>query len=262
MTTLLQLTGGTIIRGGSPILSDLSLSVSSGQTVAVLGPNGVGKTSLAMVLAGRLRLASGKLELFGMPVGSTDIRTLRPRIGYFSDRLVADLDPLMNALDAVALGIHSGLRREWFALTQPQLREADQLLERVGLGWARHRTLSELSSGQRQRVLIARSFMGSPQLMVLDEPTSHLDLLAREETIWALEELLGDLADGRSAVIVSHHLEDLPRNVTHALLIGPKQYLYGEREKILVPELMSKIYGRRIEILDIAGRLFAVAARD
>ncbi len=256
---LVRLNDALLVRGGTQIFSDLSLTVEGGQRLAIIGPNGVGKTSLSMVLSGRLRLSKGEIELLGHDVRRTDIRTLRPKIGYFSDELAPRLGPEMTALQAVALGRYSGLRSEWFSLTPADLLEADRLLQLVELSDARDRTLESLSSGQRQRVLLARAFCGTPQLTVLDEPTSHLDLVARELMIVALERILGEHHRDGALIMVAHHLEDLPSSITHVLVLAQERHWFGPIHEVLTAQTLTEAYQHPIEVHSLAGRRIATA---
>ncbi|MGC9156002.1 MAG: ABC transporter ATP-binding protein [Ferrimicrobium sp.] len=251
-----------LVRGEASIFRDLSLTLDSGQRLAILGPNGIGKTSLAMVLAGRLRLSRGALHLLGVNVHETDIRALRPRIGYFSDELTSRLAPDMTAEEVVALGRFSGLRREWFVLDDHDRLEARHLLELVGLDDYAQRPLDSLSSGQRQRVLLARSFCGTPRLTVLDEPTSHLDLVAREQMIEALERILDQHHHNGALVMVAHHLEDLPISITHTLVMSEHGYWFGPADEVLTSATLTKAFHHPIEVHQLAGRRIATALRQ
>ncbi|WP_298208283.1 ABC transporter ATP-binding protein [Ferrimicrobium sp.] len=250
-----------LARGETTVFADLSITLEAGQRLAILGPNGIGKTSLAMVLAGRLRLSRGVLHLLGSDVHTTDIRTLRPRIGYFFDGLAMQLTPDMTAVEVVALGRHSGLRREWFVLDDHDHTEAEQLLEIVGLHGYAQRTLDSLSSGQRQRVLLARAFSGTPRLTVLDEPTSHLDLVAREEMIEALERILDHHHQDGALVMVAHHLEDLPASITHTLVMSERGYWFGTADEVLTSATLTDAFNHPIEVHTLAGRRVATALR-
>jgi iron complex transport system ATP-binding protein len=214
-----------------------------------------------MVLSGRLRLSKGTLELLGADVSTTDIRALRPKIGYFSDELISRLSPNMTALEVVALGKFSGLRSEWFKLDDNDRAEANHLLTLVGLKNYGNRQLDSLSSGQRQRVLLARAFSGTPRLTVLDEPTSHLDLVAREQLIESLERILDQHHRDGALVMVAHHLEDLPPSITHALLLSAKGHWYGSSDDVLTSEILTTAFDHPIEVHNLAGRRIATALR-
>lgn len=260
-TALIRMENAQLVRGETTVFSGLRATVHTSQRLAILGPNGIGKTSLAMVLAGRLRLSRGTLELLGIDVRNTDIRALRPKIGYFSDELITRLSPDMTALEVVALGKFSGLRSEWFKLDDDDHAEANHLLTLVGLANFGRRTLDSLSTGQRQRVMLARAFSGTPRLTVLDEPTSHLDLVAREQMIEALERILDEHHQDGALVMVAHHLEDLPPSITHALLMSESGQWYGSSDDVLTSETLTQAFDHPIEVHNLAGRRIATALR-
>ncbi|MCI2974983.1 MAG: ABC transporter ATP-binding protein [Ferrimicrobium sp.] len=256
---LIALHDAQLVRGGVTIFAHLTLTLEVGHRLAILGPNGIGKTSLAMVLAGRLRLSHGDIELLGLDVRRSDIRSLRPRIGYFSDELISRLTPDMTTREAVALGRYSGLRREWFTLSRADFEAADHLLALANLSDLGDRTLDSLSSGQRQRALLARAFSGTPRLTVLDEPTSHLDLVARELTIEALERILDQHHQHGALVMVAHHLEDLPSSITHVLILGDGKHWFGPIDEILTSRTLTQAFGHPIQVHTLAGRRIATA---
>lgn len=246
-----------LARGGRPVLENVELEIPRGAVVAVVGPNGAGKSTLAAALAGRLRPMRGELEVGGASLRHGNVREARARIGFFGDEVTRLLAPDTTAREAVALGPHGGLRTAWFALEHEELEAADQLLAHVGLVGFERARLADLSAGQRQRVLLARAFAGAPVAIVLDEPTSHLDLVGREEAIAALEGLLTSPSAPLACVIVSHHLEELPRNVTHAIVVFDGQTRMGPRSVLLDQRLMERAFGRRISVEEVEGRLLA-----
>jgi len=255
-------TNVALARGVTTVLEELNFVVPDGAIVAVIGPNGAGKSTLAAAIAGRLRPREGSLVVLGEDVRHSDLRRLRTRIGYFSDELASQVVPTTSAREVVALGPRGGLRREWFSLTDQELDAADALLGHVGLGGYGGRALQDLSAGQRQRVLLARAFAGVPELIVLDEPTSHLDIIGREEALWALEELLAAANRPRAGLIVTHHVEELPRQVSHVLLLGSGTLCFGPRSLLADPACLAAVFGRRVRVSEFEGRLVARLEHD
>ncbi len=247
----------TLYRGAAPVLEAVSFDIAEGAVVAVIGPNGAGKSTLAAALAGRLRVGSGSLDVLGTDLRRADLRRFRTRVGYFSSDLERAIAPGTTLRQAVALGPHAGLRAAWFALDDAELDAAEELLELVGLGGVTSRDLGTVSHGQRQRALLARAFAGSPEFIVLDEPTSHLDVVGREETLRALEALLTSSRAPRATVIVSHHLEELPRQVTTTLLVGNGRVIAGERSLLHDGDALAATFGRRLRVVEVEGRLVA-----
>ena len=176
----------TIERGGRTLLRDVSLAL-EGSVVALIGPNGVGKTTLLRTMAGVLAPAQGSVRLDGTAVRALDARTRAQRIA-----LVEPTEPVLAALvveDAVASARFPHHRWwEWEA-TPDDERAVDDALARAGLSDLRAREIGTLSAGERQRVWIALAIAQHAGVVLLDEPTSHLDLRASVETLRLVREL-------------------------------------------------------------------------
>lgn len=178
---------------GTPVLADVDLTLARGERLAVVGPNGGGKTTLLRLLLGLLAPNRGRIEVFGRPPAE-----VRRQIGYVPQRTAIDTSVPASALDVVLTGC---LRRApWgFRFGRRDRARAQEALERVGVSALSDRRLCELSGGQCQRVLIARALLGAPGLLLLDEPTSGIDT----ESARAIMASLFDLGD-TTLVVVSH----------------------------------------------------------
>ncbi len=184
------------------VLSGISVELSAGEMVAVLGPNGAGKSTLLRTLAGMLPALHGRLELEGESLGSfSPIRRAR-RIGVVLPERVAP--GMLTASALVALGRYP--RTGWSGrLEEEDRRAVRQALAAVGGLHLAGREVSELSDGERQRLMIARALAQEPKILILDEPTAYLDLPGRVEVM----ALLAGLAEAGSAVVISTHDLDL-----------------------------------------------------
>lgn len=195
-------------HGAKPVeaVRGLSLAVQPGEVVGFLGPNGAGKSSTLKALMGFVRPTTGKADIFGLPAGS---EAARRRIGYLPE--VAMYYPFLTPLETLTLyGELQGLRGK--ALR----REAETLLEMVGLGAAIKRQNRTMSKGMLQRVGIAQSLLGNPDLLILDEVTSGLDPVGRKE----LRTLLLDRrAQGATLFFSSHELAEVEMLCDRILLI-------------------------------------------
>ncbi len=179
-------------RLGRPILSNVSLSVRPGEFVSLLGLNGAGKSSLFRAITGLLPIASGSIAVNGMPLTAPNLGKLRRQVGLLFQG--GGLVPQMTVLDNVLCG-SLGDRSAWQTLGGFRIADRRRALERLGwldmAAYAEHRT-DQLSGGQRQRVAIARVLMGSPRLLLVDEPTTGLDVLAIRQVMDKLAELNRD----------------------------------------------------------------------
>ncbi len=178
-----------------PVLTDVSLAIEAGDTVSVVGPNGGGKTTLLKLILGLLRPTRGSVRVFGRGPEES-----RGRVGYVPQQVLYDPQFPMQVEDVVLMG-RLGNRRAG-PYSHADREAAGAALEAVGLAGLRHRGFAALSGGQRQRVLIARALASEAALLLLDEPTSHVDRTAEEE----LYALLGELAKRLTLVMASHDL--------------------------------------------------------
>src|SRR4051794_9334733 len=215
---VVSLNSVTFVRDGRMILSPLTWKVLPGQRWLVLGANGSGKTTLLRIAAMHEHPSSGVVEVLGERLGRTDVRVLRRRVGYLSASLTAQLRPGLAARDVVMTAKFAALEPWWHHYGPADAARAIACLERMGVAWAVERELGTLSSGEQQRVLLARTLMNEPGVVMLDEPSARLDLGGREHLVQALAELTTD-PTAPPLVLVTHHLDEVPRGMTHVLLL-------------------------------------------
>jgi iron complex transport system ATP-binding protein len=256
----LRLTGVSVERPPAILLADVDWTVRAGERWVVLGPNGSGKTSLMRVASLYLHPSRGEVEVLGHPLGRVDVRSLRRRIGLVSPSFADLLRPGITAADAVMTAREAALETWWHSYGPGDRRAAVGLLDRTGAGSLADRTFGTLSSGERQRVLLARSLWGDPGLVLLDEPTAGLDLGAREDLVGRLAHLAGDETTPPT-VLVTHHVEEIPLGFTHALLLrGGRVLAAGPLDHILTADALSDAFGLRLALDRRGGRFTARAA--
>lgn len=205
-------------RGTTTILDDVSFTVRPGERWLVLGANGSGKTSLLRLAALYEHPTSGTVDVLGERLGRTDVRVLRQRVGYASAALSDQLRPELTAVDAVKTAKFAALEPWWHQYTPADDQQARRCLDRRAVTHLADRTLATLSSGERQRVLLARTLMNDPAVLLLDEPSARLDLGGREQLVAALDEIAADPASP-PLVLVTHYVDEIPPNMTHVLLL-------------------------------------------
>ena len=193
--------GLRVVRGGRPALDDLSANVKAGRVTGLLGPSGSGKSTLIRSIVGVQVIRSGSLQVLGLKAGSA---ALRARIGYMTQApsVYADLTVAENL-------------RYFARLLGVPAERVDELIETVRLDAERDKVVNDLSGGQRARVSLAAALVGSPELLVLDEPTVGLDPLLRRD-LWAM---FKRLADDGTTLLVSSHVMDEAGNCDELLLL-------------------------------------------
>ncbi|MCU1589647.1 MAG: mntB [Frankiales bacterium] len=211
--TVFDLRGGCVALGGREILHEVTVSVDSGEFVAVLGANGSGKTTLVRALVGLVPLAAGRLEIFGTPIAHFHDW---PRLGYVPQRLAVGGGVPSTVREVVASG-RTGRARRLRRLGRADHAAIDHALEDVGLAHRGKDRVATLSGGQQQRVLIARALAGEPEVLVLDEPTAGVDADSQDTLAGAL----GHLSRlGGSVVLVAHELGPLAGLIDRAVVMG------------------------------------------
>ena len=212
-----------------PAIASVTFSAYAGERIAVLGPNGGGKSTLFRVLTGELPVGGGTLELAA------------PRVALVPQTERTRLDYPVSALDVALMGAVSRLPW-WRRPSRADRAGAREALERVGLGELAHTTFGDLSGGQRQRVLVARALVQDAPLLLLDEPFAGLDVPSAEQ----LEALLRDLArEGRGVLMATHDL-DQARAADRVLCLNRVQIAFGPPESALTPAVIERTYGGEI----------------
>ena len=218
MVAALELSKISFVRDGRTILDSVSLTVEADQRWLILGANGSGKTTLVRIAAMYEHPTYGSVSVLGQTLGTTDVRTLRQRIGYVSASFTSELRPALIALDVVMTAKNAALETWWHQYDEADAQQAQHCLDRMRIGHLAHRTFGTLSSGEQQRVLLARSLMNNPNIVLMDEPSARLDLGGREQLVEALSELTLDVT-AAPLVLVTHHVDEIPTGMTHVLFL-------------------------------------------
>ncbi|GGD63836.1 ABC transporter ATP-binding protein [Paenibacillus nasutitermitis] len=233
------------------ILSGVDLHMEKGQHWVILGRNGSGKTTLLEMMTGYMFPSTGTVDVLGYRFGACDVREVRKEIGYISQSVIEKLSLSDPVWEIVATGEYAFLRF-YQAIDENVRLKAIRLVEEVGLGHMVNQSLGTLSQGERKKILLARSLMSNPKLLIMDEPCAGLDLHEREKLLVDL----GRLTDrGLMVVYVTHHLEEIIPLFTHvALLHEGRITAAGPKEEVLSAEALSQAYDWPVEVEWVDGR--------
>ena len=254
------MSGVGVRRAGRWILAGLDLTIGSGERWVVVGPNGAGKTTLLAVASTYLWPTTGTVEILGERIGRVDARELRRGIGYVSASLAVQIDQDLSVIDVVVSARDAAIAPWWATFTDLDRQKARRCLARMGCEALADREFGTLSSGERQRVQIARTLMTEPRLLLLDEPAAGLDLGAREALVGRLA-TLASRPDPAAIILVTHHIEEIPPGFTHALVLASgRSVAAGPIGSVLTSATLTEAYGLPLVVRHPNGRFTAHAA--
>lgn len=242
---MIQLKGLTFRRAERNILRGVDLSVNPGEHWTLLGRNGCGKTTVLEMITGYEFPTSGTVEVLGNRYGQCDIREVRKKIGYISPNIIEKMTLSDPVWEIVAGGAFAFLRL--YEEVSDEIREQAYIeLERVGMRAVAEQAFGTLSQGERKKILLARTMMASPELLILDEPCAGLDLYEREKFL----HVLTDLATKKlSMLYVTHHIEEITPVFTHVALMAEGQMIaMGHKRDVLTAETLEQAYDLPIHI--------------
>lgn len=223
--------GVSFAYGAMAVLSNVNLQIGSGDFLAVLGPNGGGKTTLVKLLLGLLTPNQGRVTVFGLAPNKA-----QGRVGYVPQQALFNLDFPISVEDCVLMGL-LGPTSRGFGVAKKDKLKAEQALNRVGMSGFERTRIGQLSGGQRQRVLIARALVADPKLLVLDEPTSNIDPQGKFCFFKLLDELRADM----TIMVVSHDMGVLALQLSSVACVNRE--LFFNPAPILTEEMVVLLYG-------------------
>src|SRR5690625_4597077 len=237
----------TWVRKGKTILNDINWDVKKGEHWSVLGLNGSGKTTLLNMVNGYIWPTTGKVSVLGNPFGKTNIVELRKSIGWVSSSLQEKIAGNQRVQQIVVSGKFAsiGLYEE---PEDEDYERAKELLEMLGGSHLYDRLYTTCSTGEKQKILIARALMAEPELVILDEPTNGLDFISREELMTSINQMASHPA-APTIILVTHHIEEVLPMFSHTLLLKKGEvYGRGTREEMFTSEKLTDFFEIPVDI--------------
>ncbi|MCE5229424.1 ATP-binding cassette domain-containing protein [bacterium] len=250
MEDVIRLEGVTLRRGGRTILDSIDWRVGKGRCCAMLGPNGAGKSTLLAIVTGFMWPQEGRVFVFGEQYGRVELGPLRRRIGIVGHSRLPEFHGDMTAFETVLAG-------RWGTIVIPprvkieerDIEAARRELAAAGLERFADQYFENLSGGEQMRLQLARAVVADPELLILDEPTTGLDLGGRAAFNGALERLLA-ARPNLTAIVVTHAIEDLPTSLDDVLLLRDGRIVAsGPAREHLTSENLSRAFGCEVELI-------------
>ena len=237
MNELIRFERVTCRYGKEPVLVNVDLTVSEGDFVGIVGPSGSGKTTLLRAIAGVVR-----------PIAGSIVRDRSATIGYVPQVETVNWYFPVTVREAVLMSRIDGRVLPW--ASGRDLRDADEVLDRLGIGDLGSRHIRELSGGQQQRVFVARAMLRRPKLLLMDEPTSGVDVRTRHDVMHLIHELHHD---GLAVVITTHDLNGIAAHLPLLVCLNREVIATGRPQEVITPDVLERTYGAPLEVLSHGG---------
>ena len=226
-------------------LQDVSLKIRAGQFMAIVGPNGGGKTTLLRMILGMVPPGGGKIRLRGEPLSRSSLQ----RIGYVPQLETIDWNFPITVEEVITMGFF--VKNRWFGgIGETERRKLDNIMQRLNLGGLGQRHIRELSGGQQQAVFIGRALVGDPELILLDEPASGLDIRSRDDVIHFLHEINHQ---GVAVVLTAHDLNWVAAHLPWAVCLNHRVIAEGRPNQIFNAEVLKEAYSGELVVIQQDG---------
>jgi ABC-type Mn2+/Zn2+ transport system ATPase subunit len=223
--------------GREPVLVNVDLTLSEGDFIGVVGPSGSGKTTLLRAIAGAVEPIAGRI-----------VRDRSAAVAYVPQVETVNWYFPVTVREAVLMSRIDGRVVPWSS--KQDLRDADAVLARLGIGDLGDRHIRELSGGQQQRVFVARAMLRRPRLLLLDEPTSGVDVRTRHDVMHLIHELHHD---GLAVVLTTHDLNGIAAHLPRLVCLNREVIATGRPQDVITPEVLERTYGAPLEVLSHGG---------
>jgi len=253
---MVELKRVSLLRGGKYLLRDINWKIRKGENWVLFGKNGSGKTMLLEVITGYVYPSMGEVSLFGKGSGEYDVREIRKRFGYVSTPLRSMFNPGDRLLDVVLSGYYAtiGLYEEPAA---EQVERATELLAAVRMESRANDIFGILSDGEKQKILMCRALAGNPEMLILDEPASGLDIPSREDLLNTIEDL--HCRYNRSVLYVTHRTEEITPMFKKMVIIEQGRIFYkGDVSNALSGDMLKRLFNQPVEVYKLNKRYYTI----
>ena len=237
MSDLVRFEKVTCRYGREPVLVNIDLSLAEGDFVGVVGPSGSGKTTLLRAAAGAVRPIAGRI-----------LRDPKAAVGYVPQVETVNWYFPVTVREAVLMSRIDGRVVPW--ASGQDVRDADEVLDRLGMSDLGSRHIRELSGGQQQRVFIARAMLRRPRLLLMDEPTSGVDVRTRHDVMHLIHELHHE---GIAIVLTTHDLNGIAAHLPKLVCLNREVIATGRPRDVITPDVLERTYGAPLEVLQHGG---------
>lgn len=254
---MIQLNNVSFVRQGKTILEDIDWQVKPGEHWVMMGLNGSGKTSILNIIQGQNWPTTGEVTVLEETFGKTSIPNLQKRIGWVGSTLNTRINHYQTVEKIILSGLFStiGIYQKY---TEEDLDAVDRIMKHLDIYDLKSKKYSQCSQGQQQFVLIARSLISRPELLILDEPCNGLDLFATEKLLKKVVELISS-DDGPTVIFVTHHAEQIMPEFDHTLLLKDGRiFEQGPTQNILNADKLTKFYDQPVNVINLENDRFLV----
>ena len=247
---ILRIENVRVVLNSSEVLRDVEFEVREGELIALLGPNGSGKSTLLRTIFGLIKPACGAVYLNGRKLHDMQIAEVAKSLGYLPQE---SSETRLRVIDVVLLG-----RTPYIGIkpSQKDLKIARKALSMVGMEGFENRRFSELSGGEKQKVMLARIFCQQAKILLLDEPTSHLDIKSQVEVMGIVRRTV---SDGKAAIVAIHDINLAASFCNRVLMVKDGRIVYaGKPEEVINPESIMDVFGIEVEVVQHKNRILVV----
>ena len=257
---LIDIKNATVFRGNTKVFENLSLEIERGSNTAIIGPNGAGKSTLLKLLSREIypvRRDGSVVRILGRD--NWDVWELRSQLGIVSHDLQHEYAGYVRGIDVILSGCYASIGTySYQEFSSDTLQRAERIMTTLGIPHLKDKLFAEMSTGEERRFLLGRALINEPHTLVLDEPTTSLDLQATFNYLGIIRKLM---QEGRTVILITHHLHDIPPEVTRVILLKRGRVAAsGAKRQMLTDANLTELFDTPIKLLEENGFYQAIPA--